>query len=195
MTKGNFGHPDAYMGKAVAQYPRYFKELAIGLPKDMSVLDIFGGVGLLARELWDTLQPREWTCLDVDHRLKDQLLEPRATFLHGDAFQTVRSAELVIIDPDKCTLNQIWKEQRWADLFKRLRGDPEVRYILMQEYGAYWCHLPNQIPLYQLLSGGKTIGRGNYPFLFSEKMESWFDLKVLKSTQGLGSTYYLMEKV
>jgi hypothetical protein len=194
MSKISFGHPDSYMGKAVSKYPQFFNQLAADLPKGMSVLDLFGGVGLLAHEMWDTLQPRAWTCLEVDVKLKDKMMEPRARFLHGNAFQTLLSDELVIIDPDRCTLNQIWKEQKWADLFNRLRGDPTVQYILMQEYGAYWCHLPNQIPLYTQLSGGDRIGRGNYPFLFAQRMKTWFDFNVLKSVQGLGSTYYLMEK-
>lgn len=194
MTKGNFGHPDAYMKTSVADYPRFFKEVGHDLPKGMGVLDLFGGVGLLAHKLWDHLQPSNWLCLEVDPSLRDKFTEPRAKFLQGDAFRTLLADEIVIIDPDKCTLNQIWKEQKWADLFKRLRDDPRVRYILMQEYGAYWCHLPNQIPIYKQLSGGEPITRSTYPFLFSRKMEEWFDFRVIRFTQGLGSTYYLMEK-
>jgi len=193
VNKPAFGHPDAYMGKAVSRYPQFFNKLAVDLPKGMDVLDMFGGVGLLARDMWDTLQPLTWTCLEADVSLKDKVVEPRVKFLHGDAFTTLLRADLYIIDPDRCTLNQIWKEQKWATLLNRLSDTG--RPILMQEYGAYWCHLPNQIPLYEKLSGGERITRQTYPALFQRKMAERFDLKVLKSTQGLGSTYYLMEKV
>ena len=189
-TKG-YGHPDNYMGKSVADYPLYFNRLAQDLPKNMDVLDLFGGVGLLAQKMWPVLEPRSWVCLEADVGLKDQLLEPRAKFVYGDAFTTLLRADLYIIDPDKCTLNKIWKEQRWANLLGRLAATK--RPILMQEYGAYWCHLPNQKPLYEQLSGGTPVGRLNYPELFARKMADWFDIKIQKWSQGLGSTYYLME--
>ena len=53
---------------------------------------------------------------------------------------------------------------------------------------------PNQIPLYKQLSGGEVVTRATYPDLFARKMDEWFDLKVTKHVQGLGSTYYLMKK-
>lgn len=192
MNKTSYGHPDNYMSKGVAKYPRYFAELAQGLPKGSTVLDLFGGVGLLAHELWPVLEPVHWVSWDTDASLADKQLEPKVQFYNYDAFSYDRDTfDLVIIDPERCTLNQIMTEPKWERLLLGLN----CKHVLMQEYGAYWCHLPNQIPIYEKLSGGRRITRANYPELFAEKMMSCFDLKVLKNTQGLGSTYYLMERV
>lgn len=185
-----FGHPDKYMGTAVAGYPKFFIELAKDLPKGMTVLDAFGGVGLLARELWPVLEPRKWHSIEVDPSLKDRQLEPRVSFWVGNVFDSlVPRTDLVIIDPEQCTLNQIIKQDRW----QRLISDLRCRFLLMQEYGAYWCHLPNQQHIYRR-EVGEVLTRQTYPQALIDYFDSRFRFSTLKWTQGLGSTYYLMEK-
>jgi hypothetical protein len=190
--KGNFGHPLAYKDKPVAKYVEYFRILGESLPKGLSYIDLFGGIGALPKAMWDTVEPKSWVSIEIDPALEEHFLEPRARFIQGDAFTDYIDSDVIVIDPHKCTLNAIWKDPKWASLFTRI-VQSSARYILMQEYGAYWCHLPNQVPLYETLSQGRRVNRVSYPYLFADKMADWYDLKVLRHLQGMGSTYYLME--
>jgi hypothetical protein len=185
--KGNFGHPASYMGSAVAAYPRYFNELCKDLPKGMHVLDLFGGIGLLPSKMWDTLQPSAWDSVDVDPWCIENFREPRATAVEGNAFHHDTRADLVIIDPHKGTLNAISTDPEWILLLTNIAKS--ARFLLIQEYGAYWCHLPNQQKLYNDKFGVKPT-RETYPALFSQYM-TVFGYRLIEYNQGLGSTYYL----
>jgi len=192
MSKGNFGHPSQYAGKPVAKYVDIFAELAEGLPKGMRVTDLFGGVGALATRLWPVLEPSAWMSVEIDPDLMDKYSGPpgSACVLH-DVFTWDYFDELVVIDPHKGTLNSMIKDPAWDRLFNRIIASGS-RYILMQEYGAYWCHLPNQKKLYWELFG-HYVDKTNYRLVFADYVRKSYDFQVLKHQMGLGSCYYLME--
>lgn len=189
----SFGHPDKYMGTKVAQYPVYFKQLAELIPKHLHVLDLFGGVGLLARELWPVMEPESWTSIEKDPELRKRLLWTRQVFQVGDSFEfrNFNEFDVVIIDPERCTLNQMLTEGKWQRLLRALT-DSDVKWVMLQEYGAYWCHLPNQQKLYRD-KFGVDVTRRTYPQLVIDHLKG-YDLNIMAWKQGLGSTYYLFER-
>ncbi len=189
--KGNFGHPSAYEGKPVEKYVEIFAELAAGLPKGLSVTDLFGGTGRLAKRLWPVLEPKAWFSIEIDPECIDRWEEPRAVVANGDAFEVEEFQDLVVIDPHKATLNAIAKDAKWKKLLSNIMTS-KAKYILMQEYGAYWCHLPNQRVLYTKLFG-KEVDRYNYREVFGRYMKGTYGFRVKESRIGLGSSYYLME--
>lgn len=189
-----YGHPFNYADKPVAKYVELFVELANDLPTGLSVTDLFAGVGTLANALRPVLAPKQWIGVELDW---DCVMEfrkncPWAECLWGNAFDVTDFSELVIIDPHKGTLNAIAKELTWINLFESIAESNKVKYILMQEYGAYWCHLPNQKPLYEKLCG-EPVDKKNYRDKFTHYMEKQYGFKVIAHTMGLGSCYYLME--
>lgn len=192
MTKGNFGHPSQYAGKTVAKYVDIFAELAEGLPKGMRVTDLFGGVGALATRLWPVLEPASWVSIEIDPELVAVYQAPdKAWCVQANAFEQTEFGDLVVIDPHKGTLNAMVKEPQWDKLFNAIARSP-AKFILMQEYGAYWCHLPNQKKLYWELFG-HYVDKTNYRLVFADYMRKSYDFQVLKHRMGLGSCYYLME--
>lgn len=193
MTKSEhgYGHPFNYGGKPVAKYVEIFVDMARRLPKGLGVTDLFGGVGTLATALWPVLEPSRWRSIEIDPQCVKQYGEPRATVVQGDAFEVSDFDELVLIDPHKGTLNAIIKGDDWRTLLHNICVSP-AKYILMQEYGAYWCHLPNQKTLYTELFGG-PVDRQNYRDKFTQYMENAYNFKVVDHRIGLGSCYYLME--
>jgi hypothetical protein len=62
----------------------------------------------------------------------------------------------------------------------------------MQEYGAYWCHLPNQKKLYWELFG-YYVDKTNYRLTFADYMFKTYGFVTRGHRMGLGSCYYLME--
>lgn len=188
-----YGHPFNYGGKPVARYVDIFVDLASGLPKGLSVTDLFGGVGRLASALRPVLEPGAWRAVELDPECVAQYKKeaPWATVTQGNAFDEYVFNDLVLIDPHKGTLNAMIKEQGWLRLFSQI-ATSDAKYILMQEYGAYWCHLPNHKRLY-MESFGEEVNRNNYRGHFTQYMESRYGFITLKHRIGLGSCYYLME--
>jgi hypothetical protein len=187
-VKGNFGHPSQYMERPVAKYPQYFIDLCTVLPKGMSVIDLFGGIGLLPMKMWGALEPKSWVSVDVDPWCIENFQEPRAEAVEANAFHWSKYADLVIIDPHKGTLNAIASDPEWIYLLTNI-ADSDARFLLMQEYGAYWCHLQNHQRLYNA-KFGMTPTRTTYPALFAKYMEV-YGYRLINHNQGLGSTYYL----
>ena len=192
-TTHGYGHPFNYGNKPVARYIEIFADLAQHLPKGLSVTDLFGGVGTLAQALWPILEPRSWTSVELDPACVHLYKESRANVVQGDAFKWTKFHQggVVIIDPHQGTLNAMAKSREWKGLLTAIK-DSRARYILMQEYGAYWCHLPNQIKLYTELCGTR-VDKKNYRDCFSDYMYKTYGFVVLMDEIGLGSCYYLME--
>jgi len=193
MSEYEYGHPFNYAGKPVAKYVAIFEALAKRLPSGLSVTDLFGGVGTLAKALHPVLAPRDWTAIEIDPDCVAKYREtcPWAWVLQGNAFDMDVFNDIVLIDPHRGTLNAMIKSTEWRGLFENIRASP-AKYILMQEYGAYWCHLPNQKELYTELFG-KPLTRDTYRDRFVQYMEDVYDFKTLEHRIGLGSCYYLME--
>jgi hypothetical protein len=188
--KGNFGHPSAYEGKPVEKYIEIFAELAEQLPKGLSVTDLFGGVGTLCERLWPILEPKSWFAVEIDPECVLKWKVRKAVVINDDAFKVKDFGDLVVIDPHKGTLNAMVKENIWRGLLYNISLS-KAKYILMQEYGAYWCHLPNHKVLYEELFG--SVDRYNYRQVFSQYMQDTYGFRTLDSRIGLGSSYYLME--
>lgn len=188
-----YGHPFNYADKPVAKYVDIFCELATKLPKGLSVTDLFGGVGTLANALQPILEPKDWTAIELDHDCVEQYRKraPWANVRWENAFDQKLFNQLVVIDPHKGTLNSMIKEASWQNLLESIE-DSSAEFILMQEYGAYWCHLPNQVKLYTSLFG-KNVDKSNYREMFADYMHRTHGFKVIESRIGLGSCYYLME--
>lgn len=188
-----YGHPFNYADKPVAKYVDIFCALANTLPKGLAVTDLFGGVGTVASALQPILEPARWTAVELDHDCVQEYRKkcPWAEVVWDNAFDQTFFEDLVIIDPHKGTLNAMVKEKNWHNLFESIE-DSAAKYILMQEYGAYWCHLPNQVKLYRDLFGVK-VDKLNYREVFGSYMERTYGFKVIESAIGLGSCYYLME--
>lgn len=195
MPDYEYGHPFNYADKPVAKYVDIFCDLARGLPKGLAVTDLFGGVGTLANALQPILEPIYWTAIELDKDCVDQyrINAPWAECIWGNAFDVSPNEldDLVLIDPHKGTLNAMAKETTWRTLLSTL-AHSNARFILMQEYGAYWCHLPNQKPLYEALCG-EPVDKLNYRHHFAKYMKETYGFKLLSSHMGLGSCYYLME--
>jgi predicted RNA methylase len=188
-----YGHPFNYGDKPVAKYVDIFCDLAKTLPKGLAVTDLFGGVGTLANALQPILEPVNWTAIELDHDCVQEFRKnaPWAEVIWDNAFDTTFFEDLVLIDPHKGTLNAMAKEQTWLRLLSQI-ATSHAKYILMQEYGAYWCHLPNQVKLYSEMFG-ERVDKTNYRFHFAHYMKHTYGFKMLDSRMGLGSCYYLME--
>lgn len=195
MTKPQYGygHPFNYRDKPVAKYVEHFAELAATLPKGLCVTDLFSGVGTLANRLWPVLEPRGWVGVELDPDCIKAWEGPeQAILVNMSAFDVRSFTDLVIMDPHKGTLNAMAKDDDWKRLFRAIVDSP-ARYILMQEYGAYWCHLPNQKKLYSDMFQGAEVSRKNYRQFFAEYMFNLYGFTVVHSRIGDGSCYYLME--
>jgi hypothetical protein len=188
-----YGHPFNYADKPVSKYVDIFVELAKGLPTGLAVTDLFGGVGTLANALQPILRAKRWTAVELDFDCVTKFREnaPWADIIWGNAFDEQHFEDIVLIDPHKGTLNAMIKESTWRTLLANIKGS-RAKYILMQEYGAYWCHLPNQKKLYHELFG-EEVNKLNYRDHFVHYMETTYNFVTTKHFIGLGSCYYLME--
>jgi hypothetical protein len=192
------GHPLYYVVKNRKQTETYVTkvcELLSDLPKELDVLELCAGIGLIAKANWDALEPKSWTGVELDANCEALVIEPRMKFIIGDMYTTniPPSMGLVVCEFSNNTLPKMWREPKRAALLRQI-ANAQPRYWYIADVGYYWIHLANHWPIYQERFGVQ-VSRENYHELFDKFMRETYGYKVIKWTVGGGAQYLLLEAV
>lgn len=192
------GHPLYYAIKNRRQTENYLNQvydLLKDLPKHMDILEFCGGIGLVARSLWDRLEPASWTAIELDAACEPLFGPKEAKFVLKDMYDpTIQPMhDLVICEFSNNTIPKMWREPKRVDLLRRIAAT-KPRFWYIADVGYYWIHLANHWPLYQVVFGVKPT-RENYHELFNRFMIENHGYKVTNWTVGGGAQYFLLEAV
>jgi hypothetical protein len=195
VTAPHLSHPFNYVVKHQAMVEKYISiiyDMAKALPKHKDVTDLFGGIGLFPKTMWDLLQPKSWTCIEVDPQLEQCFQEPRAKFVVGNAYLNPKLTDIVFIDAFDGTLRTIAtnKDARLG-LYYAIR-DQRPEDVIVTDFGYYWVHLPNHHPWYELQFGVKPT-KANYHELWDKWWQANIGYKLVRHEHGVGSGYYHMK--
>jgi hypothetical protein len=192
------GHPLYYCFKNPHQTEAYLNcvtELLEGLPKGMRVLELCGGIGLVAACVGPRILPKAWTSVELDASCEPLYLKQDWNNFQLANMYDVRGFDydLVVCEFSNNTLPKMWREPARKELLKRIAFD-RPRYWYIADVGYYWIHLANHWPIYQERFGVQ-VTRQNYHELFDRFMRENYGYKVIKWTVGGGAQYFLMEAV
>lgn len=191
----NGGHPLNFVRlPATKTYLDNIYQLLGGLPKGMKVIDLFSGIGLFPKILWDTLQPSSWTSVELDPVCVALAQEPRAKQAAGDVFKYTDfdGADLVIMDFGTNTILKVMRnEQGRHDLFKRV-SEARPKYWEITDVGFYWIHLANHHPPY-IERFGEKPNRARYHIYFDQFMREEYGYKLVAYRTGGGCQNFLLE--
>lgn len=192
------GHPLHYAVKNRKQTENYLNQvydLLKDLPKGMRVIELCGGIGLVARSLHDTLRPQYWAAIELDPACELLFLKtPNTSFNLGDMYHPgidYTPYDLVVCEFSNNTLPKMWREDKRAQLLERI-AEARPKYWYIADVGYYWIHLANHWPIYEKKFGVKPT-RENYHELFDRFMRDHHGYKVVKWTVGGGAQYFLLE--
>lgn len=193
----NGGHPLNFVKlPATVTYLNNIHDLLGNLPKGMKVVDLFAGIGMFPRILWDSLQPSSWTSVELDPACVGMFQEPRAQVVIGDVFKyrDFAGADLVICDFGTNTILKVMRNELGRnDLFQRI-AEARPRYWEITDVGYYWIHLANHWPPY-IKRFGEQPHRDRYHVYFDQFMRDAFDYKVTDYKTGGGCQNFLLEPV
>jgi hypothetical protein len=193
------GHPLFYCFKNPHQTENYLNkvtELLENLPKGMRVLELCGGIGLVATCVGERILPKSWSSVELDASCEPLYLEnPWGEFILADMYdiRDYSKYELVVCEFSNNTLPKMWREDKRAQLLESI-AEAKPRYWYIADVGYYWIHLANHWPIYEKKFGVKPT-RQNYHELFDKFMRDHHGYKVIKWTVGGGAQYFLMEQV
>lgn len=203
------GHPLYYITKtkrATEVYLNKAYELLKDLPKGMIVVELYAGVGLYPKMLWDTLQPYKWSSVELDPSCKDVYQEPRAEVnlmsvfdVPADVFNV---ADLVIVDAPTNTLRKMREDKQIKPLMDRIFG-AGPKYVELTDVEYYWIHLQNHWPHYAK-DFGDILGykerptteqlRAGYDAIMAAYVYETYNYKRIGMTVGGGAQYFLFER-
>jgi hypothetical protein len=193
-TSKNVGNPLNYLVHMPAMSEKYLNiiyDMAKKLPKGCDVTDLFGGVGLFPKVMWELLQPHSWECIDLDVDCREYFQEPRAKFTLGNAYDARPLGQIVFIDTPNGTLRTIADNMdgRLAMYRNIQREKPD--HLIITDFGYYWIHLPNHHPWYEQHFGEKPT-RERYHLYWDKWFSENIGYKIANHTHGAGSGYYHM---
>lgn len=202
------GHPLYYITKtkrATEVYLNRAYELLKDLPKGMIVVELYAGVGLYPKMLWDTLQPYKWSSVELDPSCKDVYQEPRAEVnlmsvfdVPADVFNV---ADLVIVDAPTNTLRKMREDKQIKPLMDRIFG-AKPQYVELTDVEYYWIHLQNHWPHYRddfAAYGYKERPptealRNYYQYVMADHVKTTYGYDMIGMTVGGGAQYFLFER-
>ena len=194
----NIGHPMNFLINtsydANHGYLNLIYRLLKDLPHGMDVTDLMGGIGMYPRILWDKIQPKSWTCIELDPDCEAYFQEPRAKFVLGNAYDDREYGDLLILDVPTGTLRTMAENMdgRRNILNNVARSKP--KYMLFSDFGHYWVHLPNHHPWYIATFGEKPT-KENYMKMWDKWYRDNVGYKLLDWGFHGGSAHYLMAPV
>lgn len=206
----NGGHPLHFVFKtknATEVYLNHVYDLLSGLPKGMMVTELFAGVGLFPKVLWDALEPRHWTAVELDPSCEAVYQEPRAQFVLTSVYDvpiaTFQTSDLVIVDNPNNTLRRMREDQDLKGLYDRIFA-AKPRYVEITDVEYWWIHLQNHWPHYKD-DFARVMGfherpstenlRDGYKYIFDDYVRDTYGYQVTGMRVGGGAQYFLLEPV
>jgi len=192
------GHPLYYCFKNPHQTEAYLNcvtELLEELPKGMDVIELCGGIGLVAACVQPLIQARRWYSIELDPACSPVFLEQPAVFPKLEDMYTPRDYslyDLIICEFSDNTLPKMWRDKRKKKLMDDIVAS-EPSYIYIADVGSYWCHLENHTAAYKEFFPEKPTPQ-NYHEYFDMYMNLQYGYKVTKWRRGGGASYFLLEK-
>jgi hypothetical protein len=203
----NGGHPLHFVVKtkrSTEVYLDHVYDLLKDLPKGMNVVELFAGVGLFPKMLWDALEPKFWYAVELDPSCEEVYQEPRATFLLGSVFDPkmdFSKADLVIVDNPNNTLRKMREDKDLKPLFDRIfAGQP--KYVEITDVEYWWIHLQNHWPHYKddfaLLGINERPDtatlRAKYEFFMEAHVRQTYGYNLVGTRVGGGAQYFLFQR-
>jgi hypothetical protein len=170
--------------------------LLMDLPTNMKVMELCGGIGLIASVLSHSLRPLSWTCVELDKSCEVAFLKDSgAEFILGDMYdqRSYAGYDLVICEFPTNTLPKMWREPKRAKLLSSIAND-RPKYWYIADVGSYWCHLENHRPAYMEYFHDKPT-KNNYHEYFDKYMMEQFNYRMIRHQRGGGASYFLMERM
>lgn len=193
------GHPLYYCFKNPHQTENYLNcvtELLEELPQGLSVLELCGGIGLVARCVAPIIKPVHWHAVELDPACETIFLPtPGVEFILGDMYEPAdySSYGLVVCEFSDNTLPKMWRDKRKKQLLDHI-VDGKPRFIYIADVGSYWCHLENHTKAYKEWFPDKPTPQ-NYHEYFAKYMKDVYGYTMIKHRRGGGASYFLMEKM
>lgn len=203
----NGGHPLHFVVKtkqSTEVYLNHVYDILKNLPKGLRVIELFAGVGLFPKMLWDTLEPRYWTAVELDPSCQDVYQESRARFELLSVYDpviTFNDYDLVIVDNPTNTLNKMRTPGDLKNLFDRIFA-ARPKFVEITDVEYWWIHLPNHWPHYQAdfaefgvneRPDTKTL-RAYYMPIFAKYVEDTYGYELVDERHGGGAQYFLLER-
>lgn len=203
------GHPLYYITKtkrATEVYLNKAYQLLKDLPKGMNVIELYAGVGLYPKMLWDTLEPREWLAIELDPSCQEVYQEPRANFFLGSVFTPYEAAfyaaDLIIVDAPTNTLRKMRHDPQIKPLMDRIFKEGRPKYVELTDVEYYWIHLQNHWPHYK--DDFAKLGyyerpstadlRTIYAHVMKDYVKVTYNYDMIGMTVGGGAQYFLFER-
>ena len=182
-------HPDMAQG-----YVNIIYDMCRKLPKEQDVTDLMGGIGIYPTVLWDLLQPKSWTSVEIDPECRQYYQQPKAKFHCANAYDYQDFGDIVFIDMPNGTLRTIadnmdGRRRMWNNI-----GIERPKHLIVTDHGYYWVHLPNHHPWYIEHFGEKPT-KDNYARLWDQWMREYVGYTVTEERHGFSSQYFRMEPV
>ena len=157
------------------------------LPTGQNIVELFGGIGIYPKMMWDMLHPASWTSVDIDPNVLPHYQEPRGKCVIADAFtyELPDITDIVYIDVPTGTLQTIARDLDGRRVMFDRIFKAQYENIVVTDMGYYWCHLRNHWPWY-LAEFGETPNKTNYEHLYDEWMRKTYRYQVINERHGGG---------
>jgi hypothetical protein len=195
------GHPSRWLHwPCTLDYLNDMHDLVAPVPKGVRVLDICGGLGIVGASMWDHLEPRRWTVIDIDpvmtanNILRDRPGVKILTMSMYDYKEPI-TEDLVILDFNSLTLGKLLRgEKEWQPMrtFHSRISRQRPKFWEVTDVGPYWVHLKNHHRPY-LEYFGVAPTRENYPDLMAQYYRKEHGYQLINHRVSSGAGFFLFQ--